>query len=128
MQALIRFAISGGLATLTHVTVFVLLVEWLQLRPLYASVPAFLAAVGVSYGLNFRWTFDADGPHRIMLPRYLLVAVTGLLLNLLITYMVVDVGHHWYGYALAAIVVLVPLVTFSLSKLWVFKAGEPGSE
>ena len=120
MQALIRFAISGGLATLTHITVFVLLVEWLLMRPLYASVPAFLAAVGVSYGMNYRWTFDAQGPHQVMLPRFVLVALAGLGLNMLITWLVVDVGHYWYGYALAAIVVSVPLVTFSLSKWWVF--------
>jgi putative flippase GtrA len=120
MQALIRFAISGGLATLTHIAVFVLLVEGLSMRPLYASVPAFLTAVGVSYGMNFRWTFDAQGPHHVMLPRFLLVALVGLGLNMLITWLVVDVGHYWYGYALAAVVVIVPLVTFSLSKLWVF--------
>ena len=120
MQALIRFAISGGLATLTHIAVFVLLVEWLLMRPLYASVPAFLAAVGVSYGMNYRWTFDAQGPHQVMLPRFVLVALAGLGLNMLITWLVVDVGHYWYGYALAAIVVSVPLMTFSLSKWWVF--------
>jgi putative flippase GtrA len=120
MQALIRFAISGGLATLTHIAVFVLLVEGLSMRPLYASVPAFLTAVGVSYGMNFRWTFDAQGPHHVMLPRFLLVALVGLGLNMLITWLVVDVGHYWYGYTLAAVVVIVPLVTFSLSKLWVF--------
>ncbi len=120
MPALIRFAISGGLATLTHITVFVLLVESLHMRPLYASVPAFLAAVGVSYVMNYRWTFDAQGPHHVMLPRFVLVALAGLGLNMLITWLVVDVGHYWYGYALAAIVMSVPLVTFSLSKFWVF--------
>jgi len=120
MQALIRFAISGGLATLTHVVVFVLQVEWLHIRPLYASVPAFLAAVGVSYGMNYRWTFDADGPHHVLLPRFVLVALAGLGLNVLITWLVVDVGHYGYGYALVAIVVIVPLMSFSLSKFWVF--------
>jgi putative flippase GtrA len=122
MQALIRFGITGILATLTHVAVFVLLVEFLHLRPLFASVPAFLSAVGVSYGMNYRWTFAADGPHQVMLPRFILVAGFGLGLNMLITWLVVDVGHHWYGYALAAIIVIVPLLTFALSKWWVFRA------
>ena len=106
MRLLIRFGISGGLATFTHVAVFVLLVEWVHIRPLYAAVPAFVAAVGVSYGMNYRWTFESDGPHHALLPRFVLVALAGLGLNLLITYLVVDVGHYWYGYALAAIVVI----------------------
>jgi putative flippase GtrA len=120
MHPLIRFGISGVLATLTHIAVFVLFVEWLDVRPLYAAVPAFLAAVGVSYGMNYSWTFAADGPHQVMLPRFVLVALAGLGLNLLITWLIVDVGRYWYGYALVAIVVLVPLMTFSLSKWWVF--------
>lgn len=121
MPSLIRFAISGGLATLTHITVFVALVEWLELRPFYASVPAFLAAVWVSYVLNYRWTFRADGPHQVLFPRFALVAVTGLILNLLITYLVVDLWHFWYGYALLAIIMIIPVTTFLLSRFWVFQ-------
>jgi len=120
MQSLIRFGITGVLATLTHVAVFVALVEWLHLQPLYAAVPSFLAAVGVSYSLNYRWTFTADGPHQVMLPRFVLVALVGLGLNLLITWLVVDVARYWYGYALILIVTLVPLMTYLLSRFWVF--------
>jgi putative flippase GtrA len=120
MRSLIRFGITGVLATLTHVALFVLLVEWAYLRPLYAAVPAFLAAVGVSYAMNYRWTFRADGLHQVMLPRFVLVALAGLGLNLLITWMVVDVGNYWYGYALVLIIMLVPLVTYLLSRFWVF--------
>lgn len=120
MRSLIRFGFSGALATLTHAILFVLLVEWANLRPLYAAVPAFLAAVGVSYSLNYSWAFKADGPHQVMLPRFLLVALAGLGLNLLITWAIVDVAHLWYGYALAAIVTLVPSMTYLMSKFWVF--------
>jgi putative flippase GtrA len=121
MQKFIRFGLSGALATATHVAVFVLLVEWAHMRPLFASVPAFLSALGVSYVLNYRWTFSATGPHRIMLPKFLLVSSSGLLLNLLITYLVVDIWQLWYGFALLAIILLVPVSTYLLSKFWVFQ-------
>ena len=121
MQSLIRFGLSGAAATLTHVIVFVVLVEWFQMRPLFAAVPAFLSALSVSYGLNYRWTFSANGPHRILLPKFLLVSVTGLLLNLLITYLVVDHWQLWYGFALLAIILIIPLSTYLLSKFWVFR-------
>ena len=83
-------------------------------------MPAFLAAVGVSYGMNYRWTFKAEGSHQVMLPRFVLVALLGLGINLLITYVVVDVGRYWYGFALLTIVTMVPLVTYLLSRFWVF--------
>jgi putative flippase GtrA len=120
MNSLIRFGLSGGVATLTHVAVFVALVEWVNLRPVYASVPAFLTAVGVSYVLNYRWTFQATGPHQVLLPRFVLVAVIGLVLNLFITYLFVDQAQLWYGYALMAIILVIPITTFVLSRFWVF--------
>ena len=56
----------------------------------------------------------------MLLPRFAVVAVAGLLLNVSITYAVVDVGGYWYGYALLAVVTVVPLLTFLLSRFWVF--------
>ena len=46
MRSLIRFGITGVLATLTHVAVFVVLVEWLQVRPVWAAAPAFSSSPG----------------------------------------------------------------------------------
>jgi len=123
MGMLLRFAISGGLATATHVLVFITLVEWLSVRPVVSAGAAFIFALFVSYGMNYHWTFSVSGPHRVMLPRFALVAVLGLLLNLGITYAVVDMAGYWYGYALLLVVLLVPLVTFVISKLWVFNAN-----
>ncbi len=119
--ALTRFAITGGLATATNAGVFVICVERLGMAPLPAVTPAFLVALVVSYGLNYRWTFGATGPHRVMLPRFFAVALNGFFLNLLITWLVVDVGGYWYGYALIVAVFVVPLITFVLSKFWVFR-------
>ncbi len=121
LKPLLRFAVSGGLATATHVLVFVMLVEWLSVRPVWAAAPAFVVALFISYGMNYHWTFSASGLHRVLLPRFVVVALLGLVLNLGITYAVVDVAHYWYGYALLLVVLLVPLVTFFLSKFWVFK-------
>ncbi len=119
--ALLRFGVSGALATLCHVTVFVLLVEWFGTRPVLAAGPAFLLAMLVSYGMNYHWTFTVSGPHRLLLPRFTAVALLGLGLNLGITYLVVDILHGWYGYALLLVIMIVPLVAFSLSKFWVFR-------
>jgi putative flippase GtrA len=116
----LRFGVSGGLATAVHVSVFVAVVEWLGVRAVVAAGVAFTVALLVSYGMNYHWTFSASGPHRVMLPRFVMVAVLGLLLNLGITYAMVDMAGYWYGYALMLIVLIVPLMTFIFSQRWVF--------
>lgn len=118
----LRFAVSGGLATVTHVVTFVVLVEYLAVRPVSAAGIAFVVAIFVSYGMNYHWTFSVTGPHRVLLPRFFLVALLGLVLNIGITYVVVDVAGYWYGYALLLVLLVVPAMTFVLSKLWVFNA------
>jgi len=120
---LLRFALVGCVATATHVLVFISLVELLSVGPVVSAGAAFIFALFVSYGMIYHWTFSVSGPHRVMLPRFVLVAVLGLLLNLGITYAVVDMAGYWYGYALLLVVLLVPLVTFVISKLWVFNAN-----
>jgi putative flippase GtrA len=55
-----------------------------------------------------------------MLPRYATVALVGLALNIVITFVVVNIGGYWYGYALLAVISTVPAVSFLLSKYWAF--------
>ena len=124
MKSLLRFGITGVLATLTHALVLAGLVELLTVPAVLASVPAFGTALLLSYGLNYHWTFQALGEHRMVFPRFTLVAVTGLVLNVGITYLVVNVGGLWYGYALLAVIVSVPLLTYLLSNYWVFRSQE----
>ena len=120
MRHVVRFGISGLVATATHVLVFAGLVELMTVPAVLASVMAFGTALLVSYGLNYHWTFEALGAHRVMLPRFAAVATAGLAVNVLITYLVVNVGGYWYGHAVALVVISVPLMSFLLSKYWVF--------
>lgn len=122
MSSLLRFGITGSLATITHALILSGLVELLTVPAVVASVPAFGAALLLSYGLNYHWTFRAIGEHRIIFPRFTLVAASGLLLNVLITFLVVNVGGFWYGYALMAVILSVPLLTYLLSNCWVFRS------
>lgn len=117
----VRFGIVGVASTFIHVAVFSLLVELFGVAPVAASVPAFFTAMLASYGVNRRWTFEAQGSHRAHLPRYAVVALTGLGLNVLITYVVVNLLGYWYGLALAFVVTVVPVATFLLNRNWAFK-------
>lgn len=127
----VRFGVVGLVATAVHVGFFVLLIEWLTVRPLSANVVAFCIAVLVSYLGNFHWTFRADAQtldkddcrQPIIFLKFAVVAVTGLLLNTLAVYMVMEVLQLPYGYALIVMVGLVPIVVFLLNKFWAFRTG-----
>ena len=56
-----------------------------------------------------------------MAPRFMLVALAGLALNLGITWLIVDFALLWYGYALMTVIAVVPLLTYLLSRFWVFR-------
>lgn len=117
----VRFGIVGIASTFIHVAVFSLLVELFGVAPVAASAPAFFIAMIASYVVNHRWTFGAQGSHRIHLPRYVVVALISLGLNVLITYVVVNLLGYWYGLALAFVVSVVPAATFLLNRNWAFK-------
>lgn len=120
-----KFGLVGVLATLVHVAVFLLLVQSRAASPLQASVPAFAAALALSYTFNRSWTFSATGRHRRQLPRYASIAGLGLSMNLLIMYVVVDVLKWAYGAALALVVLSVPLATYFLNRRWTFREARP---
>ncbi|MGH8729653.1 MAG: GtrA family protein [Burkholderiales bacterium] len=117
------FALAGLGATIVHLGVFSVLVEAFGVTPVAASVPAFLSAMMCSYAANRTYTFAALGNSHLQLPKYAVVAVMGLSLNVLITFIVVDLLNLWYGIALAIVISIVPVITFLLNRGWTFDAA-----
>jgi len=115
----------GVAATMTHVAVALTLHEGVGLTALTANFLAFATAVMVSYLGNHRWTFSRQGQHDRYLPRFVIVALTSMILNQLIVYGLVDLGRWSYRMALMVVVFAVPLITFTLNRLWVFDIPTP---
>lgn len=120
MSRFLKFVLVGLLATIVHVAIVFLLVEGTGAEPVLASLPAFLAALSVSYLLNRRWTFESAVPNFRSFPKYLLVAVGGLLLNAAIMYVTVHVAHGPYLLGLAVVVSVVPVLSFMFQRDWSF--------
>lgn len=119
-----RFGMVGIAATATHSVIFVGAIELLNMAAVPAVVLAFSLAVLVSHFGHHRWTFRSQTRHREALPRFFLVALAGLTLNALITWVVVDMLGLWYGLALALGITAVPVVTFILARWLVYSAQE----
>jgi putative flippase GtrA len=120
LQQIARFAGVGGIATLVHVALGLLIARHFAVPVLLANTIAFMAAVGVSYLGNHGWTFARIGRHDKHFPRFLLVSFTGLALNQLIVYAAVYVGGFDYVYGLAVVVVVVPALSVLMSRHWAF--------
>ncbi len=121
VRAFVRFAVVGAIATAIHAAVFALLIEATRVDPVAATVVAFAVAFVAGFALNRRWTFGSRAHPVAQLPRYLAAQLAGLALSASIMYVSVHV-QRWSPYAgLALSIVLVPPLTFALSRWWVFR-------
>jgi putative flippase GtrA len=121
-----RFGTVGLAAAAIHVSMFMAAIELAGFAPMAANFVAFAIAVLVSFFGHFQWTFrgqTADGGwgrRRTALLRFIIVALTGLTLNSLAVYLVVELLVWPYYYAIFLMLSVVPLVVFALSKFWAF--------
>ncbi len=118
---LIRYIVVGVIGTAIHFGVLIALVERLGVEPVTASTIGFIITLVVSYMLNHRWTFRTDRGHLSAMPRYILVSVSGLLLNSGIMFVTVHILGLWYILGQSLVVVVVPLTNFLFNYHWSFR-------
>ena len=122
IKQLMRFGVIGVTAATVHFSIVVCLVETHTLTPLYANVIAFLIAFQISYWGHRSWTFaGTTTTHRVAIPRLFAVGTSGLALNQSLFYFFLTFAQLPYPLALLAVLTITPLITFTLSKLWVFR-------
>jgi putative flippase GtrA len=116
------FAVVGIAATVTHYLVALAASGFLPIA--YANPVGFVVAFFVSYAGHVHFTFQLKGEerrHRHRLPRFAVTAVTGFLIGqaILLTLTRLTDWPNWLALGIA--VGSVPVITFVLSKLWVFR-------
>lgn len=115
-----RFAVAGGAGTVAHYLILVALVNLCAVR---AGIAAFVgAATGacIVYLLNHKFTFDTSRRHRETFPRFVLMAMTGAVLNGGIVGRLSAAGLYFL-FAQVAATVAVLMFNFVVSKLWIFR-------
>lgn len=122
LRQLARFGVVGGTAATVHFSVVIILVEAGLLTPMYANVIAFLTGFQVSYWGHRSWTFSGTtASHRVAIPKLFMVGSLGLAINESLFYFFLTMAQLPYPVALLAVLCVTPAVTFTLSKLWVFR-------
>ncbi|QJD71083.1 GtrA family protein [Marinobacterium sp. LSUCC0821] len=115
----------GLIATGVHALVYGIL-GW-YMEPMLANLIAFLIAFFFSYSGHFFWTFriqtQGEKIHKAFNYqfRFLVVALSGLLLNSFAVWVVTGVLQVDYLFAVVPMIFVVPLLTFVLARLWVFR-------
>jgi putative flippase GtrA len=114
----LRFGVTGVAISLLHVLIASCVIRSLVPSPMLANGIAFSLCTLVSYQVNSRWSFAHANPTE-RLPRFVLVSLAGLAASLLVAASVDSLGFH-YGVGIAAVIMLVPLLTFTLHSRWTF--------
>ena len=124
-----QFAGVGGSAAATHLLMVFVLVQGAGMAPLLANVLAFLVAFVVSYNGHRLFTFseaDAHGWH--VVGKFFAVACLSFVVNELL-YMAALRWLSWhYLWSLFAVLLLVAVGTFVLSKFWAFRSANAGGD
>ncbi len=119
---LMRFGLVGLCAAAVHISLLAFFVEIGQLKPLIANIIAFIIAFQVSYWGHRIWTFNGTtASHRVALPRLFLVCGTGFIANEGLFYVFLTVFNLPYPIAQFFVLSILPLVSFTMGKFWVFK-------
>lgn len=118
-QRLVFFTGIGATSTLVHVSVVALLVSLLRFHPLAANVVAFFTAFNVSYFGHRKFTFaQLHDNKQLQLPHFLIVAMTGGLLNEYLYYLFLHYTQLNYLSSLCIVVSMVAIYTFTASRYW----------
>jgi putative flippase GtrA len=116
------YILVGGVATAFHYATLLAMVEVVHFAPTFATMIGAVVGAIVAYAGNRRFTFsESMQSHQVALPRFLLLAALGSLMNGAIIWLGSDIGglHYFLSQILATGLTL--FVTFKLNRLWTFR-------
>ena len=119
---LARFGVVGVLSTVIHVFTALYFIEVIRLSAVSGNLIGFCFSFIASYYGNKLWTFNRSiqqNQNRIL--HYAVVTAVGLLFNVIIMSFSVNVFSYSHREGLLIIVMLWPMINFTLSRYWVFR-------
>ena len=120
IQQFLRFAGVGVIGTTGHYAVLIILVELFDYNPVFGSFLGFLTGALINYFLNRRYTFASNSRHAVALPKFILVAVVGMIINIMVMSALVETFDLQYLLAQVVATALVLIWNFSVNKYWTF--------
>lgn len=115
-----RFGVVGIISMLCHGVSLAFWIEIIGFSPVVSNSIAFLTAFSISYLGHYNWTFSSDSDHATSLPRFFVIAASGFLINGIIMDVATNKYDLHYSWGFLIIVITIPLLTYFVSRLWVF--------
>lgn len=118
------FCFIGTCAAITHLSTVILLVELTRLSPLVANIGGFAVSFNVSYWGHRKRTFaGTQAAHKHAIPKLFLVSSCIFIANEFLFYLLLKHTRLPYFVSLTFVIILLAVITFLLSKVWVFRHG-----
>lgn len=123
---LIRFGVSGGLATAIFTLVYSPLAKYEITTPFVANLIGYFFAMISGYVMHSRWSFRGHGERGNVArtgSRFFAVSLVSLVLNSIFVWVLTEdslLNGEWW-WPLIPILFVTPLITFALNRIWVFK-------
>ena len=123
LAQLFRFAVTGGFVTLLGIGAYMVAATVFDVAPLLANLLAYAIAVAVGYVMHSRFSFKGHGRRDNVArttSRFFAVSMVSLGLNSLFVWILTGLmgGPDWWP--TIPMLFVTPLVTFSLTRRWVF--------
>jgi putative flippase GtrA len=122
----IRFTLVGGFATGLQYILLMALVELGGADKIVGSATSFALSALANYALNYRLTFASKKRHRETLPKFLVTASAGLVLNTAAFSMLLALMPHYLLAQLGATAITL-ISNFLLHKHWIYRSHHDNS-
>jgi putative flippase GtrA len=124
LRQFLTFTVVGGVSTLCHFATLIVLHEAFGLSVLWSTTWGFIVGGVINYALNRRLTFADSSVGLIAVPRFLVVALTGMALNTgtmaVLAQLAPQVQYLLRQCTVSAIVLL---YNFVLNRVWTFRSA-----
>ncbi len=125
LSLMFRYGLVGIVASAVHFAIGVFLHEKMGLVPLVAHAFGFFGGLFTAYTGHYYYSFKDSQKHSKRFPKFVITALVSLLLHQSGVYILVNRFQLDYSFqALPILLVSVPLVSFLMSKFWVFADQE----
>ena len=118
-----RFIVSGGIVTVVALAVYAAVALMLQWHPQLANFLAYVAGLATGYSVHSKWSFRGHGADRTRATkvRFLAASLITYGLNSFWVWLAFTHLHLGREAPMLLMVLATPLVTFLVSRYWVFR-------
>jgi putative flippase GtrA len=120
LREFVFYAAIGGIGTIFHYVVLVVLVELYLFKPLIGSSFGFLTGALINYTLNYYFVFSSKRSHRSTLLKFMVIASIGGVGNMLLFALLVKYSTLHYFLIQMICTALLLLFTYGFNKKWTF--------